>query len=730
MSVIAIDGCAVATVDPADTEFASGHVVLDGMRIAAVGSGPLPEQWRRVDGIEVVDARGLLVTPGLVNTHHHLYQWITRGYAVDDTLFGWLATLYPIWARLTADTVYASAAANLGWLALTGTTTTTDHHYVHPAGAGDLLEAEILAAQQLGLRFHPTRGSMDLGESAGGLPPDEVVEDPDTVLAATEAAIDRWHDPSPESMLRIAVAPCSPFSATPRLMRESAELARRRGVRLHTHLAETKDEDAFCQATYGRSPVEYAADLGWLGPDVWLAHCVHLSDADVRRFGETGTGVAHCPTSNGRLGSGIAPVRGLLAAGAPVGLGVDGSASNESGRMVDELHQSLLAARYREGPLAVTSRQVLRMATMGGARCLGRQDELGSLEVGRLADIAVWRVDDLPGAGIADPVCTLVFGAPSLVHLYVGGRPVVAAGRLLTADPGELAAGARTGRRVRRGRLTRLSRLRAGEPVDLTTVTDLLPAGTTAWQPGDAFLAGGTWLFSEPQPGVRRLLDLSAHQWPPFTINEQGLEIAATCTFAELADVVLPEDWTAAPLIGRCVDSLWGSWKIRALATVGGNICCALPAGPMTSLASSLDGVADLIGADGSTRTLPVADIVTGPARTALRPGELVRAVRLPVAPLRNTTAFRRISLTPLGRSGALVVGCRSPADGSAVVTVTASVPRPLQLRFPAVPAPEVALAALDAAAPVWYDDVHGLPAWRAAMTGKFVAEVVTELAR
>lgn len=442
MSTIAVEGCAVATVDAAGTEYPSGHLVLQGGHIAAVGDGPLPEHYRRAADVDRIDGTGLLVTPGLINAHHHLYQWITRGYAVDDTLFGWLTTLYPTWACLNAETVHASAAANLGWLALTGCTLTTDHHYVHPAGAGDLLEAEIVAARQIGLRFHPTRGSMDLGRSAGGLPPDEVVEDADAILAATASAIDRWHDPSPDSMLRIAVAPCSPFTVTPQLMRESAELARSRGVRLHTHLAETRDEDDFCRATYGRSPAEYAEDLGWLGPDVWLAHCVHLSEVDVKRFGETGTGVAHCPTSNGRLGSGIAPVRGLLAAGAPVGLGVDGSASNESGRMVDELHQSLLAARYREGPLAVTSRQVLSMATVGGARCLGREHEVGSLEVGRLADVAMWRVDDLAGSGIADPVCTLVFGAPSLEHLVVGGRRVVGDGHLLTADPRDLATAA------------------------------------------------------------------------------------------------------------------------------------------------------------------------------------------------------------------------------------------------------------------------------------------------
>jgi cytosine/adenosine deaminase-related metal-dependent hydrolase len=427
--------------------------VLDGDRIAAVGAGPVPSHYAAA---ERVDGAGLLATPGLVNTHHHLYQWITRGYATDDTLFGWLTTLYPVWAGLDADLVQASAAANLGWLALTGCSTTTDHHYVFPAGRGDLLAAEILAARQIGLRFHPGRGSMNLGESAGGLPPDSVVEQHDDILAATQAAIDRWHDPSFGAMTRIAVAPCSPFSVTAELMRDSAELARRAGVRLHTHLAETTDEEDFCRETYGRTPAQYAEDLGWLGPDVWLAHCVHLSDEAIGRFAATGTGVAHCPTSNGRLGSGIAPVRALLDAGAPVGLGVDGAASNESGRMIDELHQALLAARFRGGPLALSARQSLHMATMGGARCLGRTDELGSLEPGKLADVALWQVGGLAGAGIADPVTTLVFGAPALDRLWVGGQPVVSQGALVTADPNELAAGqaaasARIGRAIRAG---------------------------------------------------------------------------------------------------------------------------------------------------------------------------------------------------------------------------------------------------------------------------------------
>jgi cytosine/adenosine deaminase-related metal-dependent hydrolase len=423
--VLAIDGCHVATVDATGTEHPAGYVVISGDRIEAVGAGPLPDRYADADR---VDGAGLLATPGLVNSHHHLYQWITRGYATDDSLFGWLTALYPVWAGLDAELVHAAAAANLGWMALTGCSTSTDHHYVFPAGRGDLLAAEIIAAREIGLRFHPGRGSMNLGQSAGGLPPDSVVEEHDDILAATQDAIDRWHDPSFGSMTRIAVAPCSPFSVTADLMRDSAELARRAGVRMHTHLAETLDEEQFCLQTYGRTPAQYVEDLGWLGPDVWLAHCVHLSDEAVQRLAASGTGVAHCPTSNGRLGSGIARVRDLLAAGAPVGLGVDGSASNESGAMIDEPHQALLAARLRNGPLSLTVRQALELATMGGARCLGRAGEIGSLEPGKLADIALWQVSDLAGAGIADPVAALVLGAPALERLFVGGQPVVTAG--------------------------------------------------------------------------------------------------------------------------------------------------------------------------------------------------------------------------------------------------------------------------------------------------------------
>ncbi len=431
-----IAGCHVATCDADGTEHADGYVVVEGARIAAAGAGTVPDVYADADR---VDGTGCLLTPGLVNTHHHLYQWITRGYATDHTLFEWLTTLYPIWARLTDELVHAAAAANLGWLALSGCTTSADQHYVFPRGAGDLLEAEIEAARHIGLRFHPSRGSMNLGVSQGGLPPDSVVEDHDEILTATEAAIDRWHDPSPDAMLRIAVAPCSPFSVTAELMRDAAALARAKGVRMHTHIAETADEEEFCLATVGCTPAEYAEDLGWLGPDVWLAHCVHLSAAAIGRFGATGTGVAHCPTSNARLGAGTASVRALLDAGAPVGLGVDGAASNENGRLMDELHSALLAARARGGPLALTSRESLQMATMGGARCLGRADDIGSIEPGKLADLVLWRVDGLAGAGIEDPLCTLTLGAPGVDRVWVGGREIVRGGELRTADAEQLA---------------------------------------------------------------------------------------------------------------------------------------------------------------------------------------------------------------------------------------------------------------------------------------------------
>jgi cytosine/adenosine deaminase-related metal-dependent hydrolase len=444
MASIVIDGCAVATVDSAGTEYSTGHIIVTDGRIAAVGSGAAPD----VAGARHVDGAGCLATPGLVNTHHHLYQWLTRGHAQDNTLFEWLTALYPIWGQLDADLEHVAASAGLASLALSGCTTSTDHHYVFPHDGGDVLGAEIEAAARIGLRFHPCRGSMDLGQSQGGLPPDHVVEDRDVILAACEDAVRRHHDPGFDSMVRIALAPCSPFSVTGELMRSTAELARRLGVRMHTHLAETIDEDDFCIEKFGCRPVDYVESLGWLGDDVWLAHCVHLDDADIGKLAATGTGVAHCPSSNGRLGAGTAPVPELLAAGAPVGLGVYGSASNEHARLGEELRQALLAARVRQGPLALTARQSLAIGTAGGARCLGRQDEIGSLEPGKLGDIALWRLDGLGHADIDDPVCALVFGPPApLELLLVGGNPVVDGNELRTADVRTLATESRSAAR-------------------------------------------------------------------------------------------------------------------------------------------------------------------------------------------------------------------------------------------------------------------------------------------
>jgi cytosine/adenosine deaminase-related metal-dependent hydrolase len=435
MNRIVIDGGAVSTVD-ADVEHATGYLVIEDDRITDVGAGPAP----LIPDATVVDARGCLVTPGLVNTHHHLYQWATRGFSQQSNLFEWLTELYPIWSRLDAEVTHAAASAGIARLALTGCTTVADHHYVFPSGAGDLAAAVVSAADRIGARLHLVRGSMDRGRSHGGLPPDNIVEDTDAALAGTEDAINRFHDPAPDARVRVAVGPCSPFSVSAELMTGAAELARRRGVRLHTHLAETVEEDQQCQREFGCSPVDYAERLGWLGDDVWLAHGIHLDDSAVARLGRTRTGVAHCPTSNGRVGAGIARVADLLAAGAPVGLGADGAASNESGGLAEEMHMALLFARLRGGPTALTARRALWLATMGGAECLGRQQELGSLAPGKLADVAVWRLDGLGHAGIADPVAALVFGPQApLELLLVGGQEVVSGNELRTADERVLA---------------------------------------------------------------------------------------------------------------------------------------------------------------------------------------------------------------------------------------------------------------------------------------------------
>jgi cytosine/adenosine deaminase-related metal-dependent hydrolase len=432
-----LDGCTVITMDGDRCEYPRGHVVVEGNRIAAVGEGPAPGD---LAGARVVDASGCLATPGLVNTHHHLYQWVTRGLAVDDTLFGWLTTLYPVWGGMDADIVRTAATGSLAWLARSGCTTTTDHHYVFPRDGGDVFGAEIEAATRVGLRFHPCRGSMDLGQSQGGLPPDNVVENRDEILAATQEAIDRHHDPSPDSMLRVAVAPCSPFSVTGELLSEAAELTRRNGVLMHTHLAETLDEEDFCRERFGCSPVEYVESLGWLGPDVWLAHAVHLDDSAVQKVAATRTGVAHCPSSNARLGAGICRSRDLRDAGGRVGLGVDGAASNEASSLLEEVRHAVLFARARGGPQALTVRDALEMATLGGADVLGRSAEIGSLEAGKLADIALWRLDGLGHVDVVDPVAALVLGAPPpLELLLVNGRAVVERDRVVTLDEDDLA---------------------------------------------------------------------------------------------------------------------------------------------------------------------------------------------------------------------------------------------------------------------------------------------------
>jgi cytosine/adenosine deaminase-related metal-dependent hydrolase len=423
----------VVTMDDDGTEIADGWLLVENELIAAVGGSAPPETDSRID------LGGALVTPGLVNTHHHLYQTLTRAHATEADLFTWLRALYPVWAGIDAEAEYAAARTGLAELALSGCTTVFDHHYVFPRGRAGLIEAEVQAARELGLRLVASRGSMDLGESNGGLPPDELVEELDAVLADTERLAKELHEPGPGARIQIAVAPCSPFSVTGALMEESATLARRLGLLLHTHLAETAEEDAYCRELYGCSPVEYVERLGWLAEDVWCAHCVHLGADDVRRFGETGTGVAHCPTSNLRLGAGVAPVRDLLDAAVRVGLGVDGSASNERGDLFLEVKQALLVARGRGGPTALTARDALRLGTRGGAAVL-RRDDLGSLEAGKCADFAVWRTDGLELGGAADTLAGLVLSGPHRVdRLVVGGDDVVRDGALVRADEDEIA---------------------------------------------------------------------------------------------------------------------------------------------------------------------------------------------------------------------------------------------------------------------------------------------------
>jgi cytosine/adenosine deaminase-related metal-dependent hydrolase len=421
----------LVTMDAGRREIAGGGLFARDGFVEQVGeSAELP-----AEADEVLDAAGLLVLPGLVNTHHHLFQSLTRAVpgAQDSALFDWLRTLYPIWARLTPDDVDLATRTGLLELAHSGCTTVFDHQYLWPNQSS--VDDQVAAAHEVGLRFHVSRGSMSLGESDGGLPPDSVVEDEDAILEDCIRAIDAHHDASPGSMTQVVLAPCSPFSVTADLMRASAELARDKGVRLHTHLAETGDEEAFCLDTYGMRPVELAADLGWLGNDVWYAHGVFIDGSEIESMAATGTGVAHCPSSNMRLASGIAPVTAFLAAGVPVGLGVDGSASNDSGNMLAEARQAMLLARLASSPglgngPQLTARAALELATLGGARLLGRND-IGSLEPGKCADFFALDLSRVEFAGaLHDPVAAALLCSPvPATHTYVGGNPVVVDGR-------------------------------------------------------------------------------------------------------------------------------------------------------------------------------------------------------------------------------------------------------------------------------------------------------------
>ena len=423
----------LVTMDDDGTEISEGGLFARDGWIEHVG--PTAELPETAD--EVIDCRGRVLIPGLVNTHHHFFQTLTRTLAQDAELFDWLVELYPVWSRLTPEHVRVSTVTALAELALSGCTTAFDHHYFWINGAS--VDDQISSARRVGIRFHASRGSMSVGRSQGGLPPDEWVEDEDAILADCERAVAAHHDPAPGAMIRVVVAPCSPFTVSPDLMRRSAGLARSLGVGLHTHLAETLDEERYCRELFGMAPVEYAESVDWLGDDVWFAHAVHVSERDIAAMASTGTGVAHCPTSNMRLASGAAPLTRYLAAGVPVGLGVDGSASNDSSHMLAEARQALLAARLAralersEAPM-LTARAALRVATRGGAQVLGRTD-IGSLEPGKAADVACFRTDVISMAGAHDPVAALALSGPHHVdRLIVQGRNVVVDGRLVGLD--------------------------------------------------------------------------------------------------------------------------------------------------------------------------------------------------------------------------------------------------------------------------------------------------------
>ncbi len=428
MSRILIRGAShVLTMDDEGTEPQGTDILIEDGQIAAIG--------HNIDGLgaEIVEGSGLLVTPGLVNTHHHLYQTLTRAVpgAQDAMLFGWLQTLYPIWARFGPDEMRVSAMIGLAELALSGCTLSLDHLYLYPNGAR--LDDTIDAAREIGVRFHATRGAMSIGESDGGLPPDSLVEDEAAILNDSIRVIDAFHDPSPGAMVRVGVAPCSPFSVSRELMRDAAILARDKGVMMHTHLAENDEDVAYSQEKFGCRPGQYAEDLGWTGDDVWHAHCVKLDGAEIDLFARSGTGVAHCPCSNCRLGSGIAPVRQMRDAGVKVGLGVDGSASNDAGNIAAEARQAMLLQRVSQGADKMSAREALRIATRGGAEVLGRSD-CGQITVGKRADLALWDMTGVESAGSWDPAAMLLAGPNKVRHLFVEGRQVVRDGQITTLD--------------------------------------------------------------------------------------------------------------------------------------------------------------------------------------------------------------------------------------------------------------------------------------------------------
>ncbi len=416
----------VVTMDASRRELSGADVLLRDGVVAAVGHGLTTSG-------EVIEGRGCVVTPGLVNTHHHLYQTLTRAVpgGQDALLFGWLKTLYPIWAKFGPEEMFVSAQVGLAELALSGCTLSSDHLYLYPNGAR--LDDTIAAAGEVGLRFHPTRGSMSIGESDGGLPPDSVVEQEAAILEDCIRVVDRFHDSAAGAMVRVGIAPCSPFSVSRDLMRDAALLARDKGVMLHTHLAENEEDIAYSLAKFGCRPGQYAEDLGWTGDDVWHAHCVKLDSSEIAMFARSLTGIAHCPCSNCRLGSGIAPVRAMRDAGVKVGLGVDGSASNDAGNLVAEARQAMLLQRVAHGADAMSAREALEIATLGGARVLGRSD-CGAIEVGKRADVAIWDVSGIEAAGSWDKVALLLAGPMRVRDLLVEGRRVVKDGQMVTID--------------------------------------------------------------------------------------------------------------------------------------------------------------------------------------------------------------------------------------------------------------------------------------------------------